>query len=74
MSEDKRKRYKCECKCGNTFYACKSIFHQMGMNENGCGSCPECQTFYNLTLDEENERMILTEWIEYIEGRRGEKC
>lgn len=60
--EDKRERYKCECKCGNVFYACKSIFQSWGMLENGHGSCPACKTFYRLTLDEKNKRMILTKW------------
>jgi len=63
--QDKRKRYKCECKCGNVFYATKSILQNMGMLNAGCGSCPKCKTFYNLTLDEENEIMELLEWDEY---------
>ena len=68
MSEDKRKRYRCDCPCGNTFWACKSIFQEFFKNDKaGHGSCPECKTFYNLTFDAENECMKLTKWEDYIE-------
>ena len=65
------KRYRCDCPCGKTFYATKSIFQsEFGMPECGRGSCPDCETFYNLTVDEENNRMILTKWDEYLEKRK----
>lgn len=67
--EDKRKRYKCECKCGHIFYATKSFLQCWGQLDSGCGSCKECKTFFNLTVDEENERMILTEWNEWLKVR-----
>jgi hypothetical protein len=70
--EDKRKRYKCECECGNVFWATKSMFQNWGMNDCGNGTCPKCKRFYNLTLDEENGRMILTEWSEWSKKRKGE--
>ena len=68
--EDKRKRYKCECKCGGVFYACKSLFQEMGELDKGHGTCPKCETFLNLTFDEKNEKMVLTEWNEWIEKRK----
>lgn len=64
------KRYKCDCKCGNVFYACKSITQSWGILDAGHGSCPKCKTFYNLTVDEDNDRMILRPWEEYLESRR----
>lgn len=61
--EDTRKRYKCECaKCQHIFYACKSIFHEWGMLESGCGSCPECETFLRLIFDEKNNKMLSVLW------------
>lgn len=71
--KDTRKRYKCECPCGNTFWACKSILQQnFGSPELGSGSCPKCKVYYNLTVDEENECMKLTKWDDYIEKRKKE--
>ena len=64
--KDERKRYECNCKCGKTFYACKSIFQELGQLDLGHGSCPECFAFYNLSVDEENSKMILTEWNDYL--------
>jgi len=68
--EDKRQRYECECTCGFTFYACKSLFQQWGLIDSGSGSCPKCKVFYNLTLDEENKKMILTEWEKHMKNRK----
>lgn len=67
--KDERKRYECNCYCGKTFYACKSIFQEWGILDKGHGSCPECKTFYNLSVDEENGKMILTEWNKYLNKR-----
>lgn len=64
--EDKRKKYRCNCLCGKTFYACKSIFHEMGILDRGGGSCPYCKKFFNLTVDEENNKMILMDWDEFV--------
>ena len=72
MNNDTRKRYPCICPiCNNKFWACKSIFQGgFGMPELGSGSCPKCNTFYNLTVDEENNRMIVTPWDQYISSKR----
>lgn len=66
MMEDTRERYKCECPCGKVFYAAKSIFQYWGILDAGHGSCPECKTFYNLTVQEETKSMKLTPWDEYV--------
>jgi len=73
MKKDTRKRYKCDCSCENVFYATKSLAQCMGKLDAGHGSCPKCKTFYNLTLDEENDRMILTRWEKYIEKIKSEE-
>ena len=73
MSENNKKRYRCDCFCGNTFLACKSIFQEWGKDDAGRGSCPRCNTSYNLTFDAENECMKLTEWDEYIETPEKER-
>lgn len=75
MDRDNKKRYSCKCPiCGHEFWACKSIFQEhFGMKERGCGSCPKCKTFHNLTVDEANERMIVIPWDEYIERLKNEK-
>lgn len=71
MSEDKRKRYRCDCSCGKTFYSAKSIFQEgFGMLDMGRASCPTCDISYQLTVDEENKCMKLTKWDEYIEKRK----
>ena len=68
MTKDMRKRYSCICPiCGKKFWACKSILQEdFGMLDGGCGSCPKCKTFHNLTVDEKNKRMIVMPWEEYI--------
>lgn len=69
MIEDTRERYKCECPCGNIFYAAMSIFQSWGVLDAGHGSCPECNAFYNLTLQKEFKSMKLTPWNEYIKNK-----
>ena len=71
MLEDKRKRYSCKCPvCGIGFWACKSIFQEgFGMLDMGSGNCPNCKTHHKLTVDEANERMIVTPWEKYMEER-----
>lgn len=71
MTEDIRKRYECKCPiCGCIFWACKSIAQEdWEMPEAGHGSCPNCNTFHNLTFDEENRQMIVTPWDQFIRER-----
>lgn len=64
--EDNRKRYECNCPCGKIFYATKSIMQEWGILDRGHGSCPQCKTFYNLTFDEQTEKMILTLWDDFV--------
>lgn len=68
MNEDKRERYSCKCPiCGHEFWACKSIAQEdFGMPDAGHGSCPSCKTFHNLTWDEDNKKMMVKPWDEYI--------
>lgn len=69
--KDEKERYKSRCsECGHEFYACKSIGHNLGINEAGCGSCSKCKTFLNLTFDEQNKIMKTTEWGKWINGNR----
>lgn len=68
---DTRKKYHCKCPiCGHEYWACKSLFQEaFGMQDMGCGSCPKCRTFHNLTVDEENELMIVTSWEDYTKKK-----
>ena len=60
-------RYKTVCcKCGNIFYASKSLAQQFGLNDSGCGSCPKCKTFLNLTYDPDENEMKTKAWNDYI--------
>ena len=69
-NEDGIPRYKSVCcECGHVFYACKSIAQEMGVIDAGCGSCPKCETFLNLTFDEENKEMKTIEWQKYLSSR-----
>lgn len=65
--QDIKQRYKCECPCGNIFYATKSIAQESGYLDKGFGSCPKCKIFYNLIVNEDTKKMELTPWDEYIE-------
>lgn len=68
--EEDRQRYKAVCcKCGTKFYACKSIVQEIGIIDAGCGSCPKCRTFLNLTFDEQSKEMKTTEWDKYLKER-----
>lgn len=75
LSEDTRKRYLCICPvCGHKFWACKSIFQEgFGMLDMGAGDCPKCGTRHNLTVDEKNNRMIVTPWKEYIKEKENKQ-
>lgn len=72
MSEDTRKRYRCDCVCGHTFWATKSIFQTWGVDHAGHGRCTKCDVFMNLTFDAENECMIVTPWEEHIKKKQEE--
>lgn len=71
MKIDKRERYSCECPiCNNEFWACKSIFQEdFGMIDMGSGTCPKCNTHHNLTVDEENKRMIVIPYDIYVKAK-----
>lgn len=63
-------RYECKCcKCGRVFNASKSIYQELGELSNGCGSCPHCDAFLNLTFDEEKEVMYSKLWDDYLEEK-----
>lgn len=67
--EDNRERYKVVCsECENTFYACKSIAQECGMLNSGCGSCPKCKTFLNLTYDEKSNEMKSVNWNDFLKN------
>lgn len=61
-------RYPVRCpKCAHEFWATKSLAHEMGMYDGGCGSCPECASFLNLQFDKENQCMNAKPWEKYLE-------
>jgi hypothetical protein len=67
-----RDKLTCICPvCGYEFWACKSIAQEMGARECGHGSCPGCNTFHNLTVDEVNKSMIVTPWDKYMKQKEG---
>ena len=58
-----RKRYRIICPyCGRVQYACKSMLHEMGYNEAGCGICMECRKFMKLAYSPESDTMTAGEW------------
>lgn len=70
IKEEDKPKYKAVCcKCETIFYACKSIGQDMGIIDAGCGSCPKCETFLNLTFDEQSKEMKTTEWDKYLRER-----
>ena len=75
MDEDKRERLSCLCPvCGTEFWACKSIFQEhFGLLDKGLGRCPRCNTLHNLTVDENNKRMIVKPLKDYFENMEGGK-
>lgn len=63
--EDTRKRYAITCPyCGKIQYACKSIFHEMGIKDGGHGKCLCCGKHMRLIFDEELQEMKADEWQE----------
>ena len=66
-TKEVQKRYPVECcNCGCEFYAAKSILQLWGYYDNGCGSCPECGQFLNLTYVPKKEKMVSKKWDDYI--------
>ena len=56
--EDTRKRYEITCPyCGKLQYACKSIFHEMGIEDGGRGTCLECKKVMRLIFCNEKQEM-----------------
>jgi hypothetical protein len=73
MIEDTRPRYKCACPgCGHEFTACKSIAQELGLLNSGIGSCPKCESFYRLSVDEATKSMILTPFEDFTKEHMGE--
>lgn len=66
-TKEVQKRYpvKC-CVCGHEFSATMSIMQLWGYYDNGCGSCPECGKFLNLTYVPQEEKMVSKKWDDYI--------
>lgn len=61
--EDTRKRYKITCpNCGKVQYACKSIFHELGIANGGRGRCLNCKEAMSLIFDEKNQEMRAEKW------------
>ncbi|MCX4351740.1 MAG: hypothetical protein OSJ60_08885 [Lachnospiraceae bacterium] len=59
----KEKRYKIICPyCGRTQYACKSIFHEMGVADGGHGTCLECKEHMRLIFNEKEQLMKAEKW------------
>ena len=61
--EDTRKRYKITCPyCGKVQYACKSIAHELGMEQVGYGHCLECRGIMHLIFNYESQSMRAEKW------------
>ena len=62
--EDKRKRYRITCPyCGKVQYACKSLFHEMGIEDAGHGTCLDCGGFMKLIYDRSADEMTAGIWV-----------
>ncbi len=60
---DKRKRYEIICPyCGKVQYACKSILHEMGVEDGGYGKCLDCGERMRLIFSEESQDMKAEKW------------
>lgn len=61
-------RYPCKCPvCGQEFQAAKSIMQKdFGEDDKGCGNCPKCKTFLNLTFLPDENRMVTMVWDDYL--------
>lgn len=72
MEEDKRKRYEIICPyCGKVQYACKSIFHEMGIYDAGYGGCLDCKEPMKLIYNTESDTMTAKEWETVKPDRKG---
>lgn len=61
--EDKRKRYEIMCPyCGRVQYACKSILHEMGIEDGGHGICLACEKNMRLIFNENEQIMKAEKW------------
>ena len=73
--KDNRKRYEITCpRCGKIQYACKSIFHEMGMYDTGHGRCLGCREHMRLQYDPKTDTMEAIKWENNPEaaGQEGE--
>lgn len=67
-------RYEAICSnCGHVFYAGKSLGQELGMEDWGCGSCPKCRAFLNLTYDKKSNKMKTMLWDKYIRIRKSKE-
>ena len=53
--------------CGNEQMARPSLFMQTGMMNTGHGSCLNCNTFLQLEIAPENDRMIAEDFDKWLE-------
>lgn len=61
--EDTRKRYEITCPhCGKVQYACKSLFHELGVADGGYGRCLNCEEAMRLIFNEEIQAMRTEKW------------
>lgn len=67
MEDNTVVKYKVVCsECKHEFSAAKSIAQEsFGQLHNGSGACPNCDTYLNLTFNEEEQIFISTEWNTY---------
>ena len=64
--DDERKRYEITCPyCGKVQYACKSILHEMGIEDGGRGKCLSCGGAMCLIFNEELQEMKADRWQIY---------
>lgn len=68
MTDEKRYEIICPV-CKKHLWACKSIFHDMGLNEHGAGRCSGCKSFLNLSFNPENETMKAVLYEDYLKNK-----
>ncbi len=62
---DMSKRYKIICPyCGKVQYACKSVFHELGVEAGGYGRCLGCRKAMRLVFSERLQAMKAERWEE----------
>ena len=63
--EGTRKRYEITCPyCGKVQYACKPIFHGLGVADAGHGTCLGCKGAMRLVFSERLQAMKAERWEE----------